>query len=527
MNRIRFRTAVLTVAAVALLAAAAATAAVGIHRSAAKEGGTLVVGLTAGEPDALDPSLARTFSGREVFLTFCEKLYDLNQKAQIVPQLASALPTISKDKLTVTIPLRTGIRFNDGTPFNAAAVVKTLQRDQTLKGSTRASEISPIASVAASGSSKVVIHLKTPYSPLTAQFADRAGMIMSPTQLDKLGDKFATDPVCVGAFRYSNRVAGDSITVTKSPFYYDKKDVHLDKIVFKVENDAPAAAAALKAGDLQALDNIDPTQLQGIQSDPKLQVIKQTSLGYQGITLNLGNKNGLGKLPYSTVNTPIASSANLRKAFEEAIDRKAMNKVVFGGTVVPGCTPISPSSAWYDPSIKCTPYNPTDAKKLVAASGVSNPTVHLMVPTGTVALRQAQFLQSEEKAVGINVVIDSTDFVTSLSKADAGTYETFQIGWSGRVDPDGNIFQFVATSGSQNDSGYSNNRLDYVLNNSRKAATEKSRRTLFRVAQQIILNDRPLIYLYHAVTYAGVQKQLTGVKLYPDTLLRVANASYK
>ena len=124
-----------------------------------------------------------------------------------------------------------------------------------------------------------------------------------------------------------------------------------------------------------------------------------------------------------------------------------MNKVVFGGTVLPGCTPISPSSVWYDPSVKCTPFNPTDAKKLVAASGVSNPTVHLMVPTGSVALRQAQFLQSEEKTVGINVVIDSTDFVTSLSKADAGTYETFQIGWSGRVDPDGNIFQFVATSG--------------------------------------------------------------------------------
>jgi peptide/nickel transport system substrate-binding protein len=405
--------------------------------------------------------------------------------------------------------------------------VTTLQRDQTLKGSARASEISPISSVAASGNSKVVIHLKAPYSPLTAQFADRSGMILSPAQLDKLGDKFATNPICVGPFMYSNRVAGDSITVTKSPYYYDKKDVHLDKIVFKVENDAAAAAAALKAGDLQALDGIDSTQLQGIKSDSKLRIIKQTSLGYQGITLNLGNKNGLGKLPYTNVGSSIASSANLRKAFEEAIDRKAMNKVVFGGTVLPGCTPISPSSAWYDPSVKCTPYNPTDAKKLVASSGVSNPTVHLMVPTGSVALRQAQFLQAQEKAVGINVVIDSTDFVTSLSKADAGTYDTFQIGWSGRVDPDGNVFQFVATSGSQNDSGYSNPRLDFVLANARKAATEKARQTLYRVAQQIILKDRPLIYLYHGVTRAGISTQLKGLKLYPDTLLRVSNASYK
>lgn len=513
----------------ALLLALSLTAAAGAgpakHAAGAKNGGTLTIGLTAGEPDALDPTLARTFSGREVFLTFCEKLYDLNAKAQIVPQLASGLPTISKDKLTVTIPLRRGIKFNDGTPFNAEAVVKSLQRDQTLKGSARASEISPVDNVAAAGAYKVVIHLKTAYSPLTAQLADRAGMVMSPAQLDKLGDKFAQNPICVGPFMYQNRVAGDTITVVKSPFYYNKKNVHLDKIVFKVENDAAAAAAALKAGDLQALDGIASTELQGIVHTPSLRVIKQTSLGYQGITINLGNKNGLLK-GYSNVGTPITND-KLRQAFEMAIDRKAMNKVVFGGTVLPGCTPISPSSAWYDASVKCTPYNPTQAKKLVQQSGVSNPTIHLMVPTGTVALRQAQFLQSEEEAVGIHVVIDSTDFVTSLSKADAGTYDTFQIGWSGRVDPDGNIYQFVATTGSQNDSGYTNPRLDLILNNARKASTEKARKTLYRAAEKIILADRPLIYLYHNVNRAGLNKSLKGVQMFPDTLVRVAFAQYK
>jgi peptide/nickel transport system substrate-binding protein len=124
------------------------------------------------------------------------------------------------------------------------------------------------------------------------------------------------------------------------------------------------------------------------------------------------------------------------------------------------------------------------------------------------------------------VLIDSTDFVTSLSKADAGTYDTFQIGWSGRVDPDGNIFQFVATSGSQNDSGYSNPRLDLVLANARKAATTQARQTLYRVAQQIILNDRPLIYLYHPVNYYGVTKKVTGVAVYGDGLIRADNAGF-
>jgi peptide/nickel transport system substrate-binding protein len=204
-----------------------------------------------------------------------------------------------------------------------------------------------------------------------------------------------------------------------------------------------------------------------------------------------------------------------------------MNKVVFGGTVVPGCTPVSPSSAWYDPRVKCTPYNPTQARKLVQQAGASNVTVRLMVPTATAALRLAQFIQAQEAAVGIHVTIDSTDFVTSLSKADAGSYETFAIGWSGRVDPDGNIYQFVATTGSQNDSGYSNPRLDLILNNARKAATFGARKTLYRAAQRIILNDRPLIYLYHAVNRAGLEKKLVGVKMYPDTLLRVAFAAYK
>ncbi|HEY7602901.1 MAG TPA: ABC transporter substrate-binding protein, partial [Gaiellaceae bacterium] len=143
-----------------------------------RNGGTLVVGLES-DPDALDPTIARTFVGRIVFLHMCEKLYDLDSKLNIVPQLAAALPQISKDKLTYTIKVRSGIRFNDGTPFNGAAVKTTLDRYLTFKGSIRKSEISPISSVTASGNT-VTLHLSVPFSPLTAQLADRAGMILSP-----------------------------------------------------------------------------------------------------------------------------------------------------------------------------------------------------------------------------------------------------------------------------------------------------------------------------------------------------------
>jgi peptide/nickel transport system substrate-binding protein len=509
-----------------VISAAAGASAKQAHAVKFKNGGTFTVAMTNGEPDALDPTLARTFSGREVFLTMCEKLYDLNKQTQIVPQLAAALPTVSSDKLSMTVKLRHGIKFNDGTPFNAAAVVKTEMHYLTATGSVRASEISAVKSVTAKGKYAVVFHLKAPYSPLTAQLADRAGMILSPKALGKLGLNFARSPVCVGPFMYKGRIAGDSITVVKSPFYYAKNKVHFAKIVFKIYNDTTAAAQALKAGTVQAIDAIAPTDIPSIKADNALNVIKAAGLGYGGITINIGNKNGLLKLPYQNVGTDLASSPKLREAFEMAINRNTLNKVVFNNTVLPGCTPISPSSSWFDKSIKCTPYNPNQAKQLVKASGISNPTVNLMVPTGTVALREAQFIQAEEAAVGIKLNVQSTDFVTSLSKADAGTFDAFLIGWSGRVDPDGNIYGFVATPGTLNDSGYSNAHLDRFLNRARSASTTKARKAYYKAAVTQIINNRPLIYLDHPITYSGITKKVSGVTLYPDTLLRVAFAGY-
>src|SRR5581483_2136622 len=174
------RAVLVVLGAVAVLVLAAAAGA----RSTApqiRNVGTLTIGL-AEDPDALDPTVARTFVGRMVFLHMCEKLYDLDSHLNIVPQLAAALPQISKDKLTYTIKIRSGIKFNDGTPLTGAAVKATLDRYLTFPGSIRKSEISPIKSVDASGNT-VVLHLSAPFSPLTAQLADRAGMILSPKAL--------------------------------------------------------------------------------------------------------------------------------------------------------------------------------------------------------------------------------------------------------------------------------------------------------------------------------------------------------
>jgi len=514
----------------ALAAGVGASARTKAAPPALKNGGTLTVALDA-DPDALDPTLARTFVGRMVFMDMCEKLYDLDAKLQIVPQLAASLPTFSADKKTVTIKLRTGIKFNDGTPFNAAAVKESLDRHKTLKGSVRASELSPVSSIDAVGNNTVVLHLTDRYSPITAQLADRSGMIMSPKQLDALGANFATNPVCVGPFMFKDRVAGDHITLVKSPFYYNKKNVHLDSIVWKIITDPAARAANLRSGDVNVAEGIASTELPAIQKDKALQLLTSTSIGYQGITVNIGNSRGLGKLPYTNTGTAIAKSADLREAFEDALDRTVINKVVFNNTVKPDCFPVAPGTPWY-PATKGIPCNlkadVKAAKAAFARSGASpGVTVHLMIGTDPIAARLGQVIQSMEKPIGINVVLDPTEFVTSLNHEDAGQFETFAIGWSGRIDADGNTFNFIHTTGSQNDSGYSNPVVDRAMTNERKAASLKARLVSLHAAFAQAAKDRPIIYLYHPVNYDADSKKVGGVQVFGDGLVRVQFAGFK
>ena len=157
----------------------------------------------------------------------------------------------------------------------------------------------------------VVLHLKQPFSPLTAQLADRAGMIMSPKALADHGDTFGTNPVCVGAFMFKERVAGDHITLVKSPYYYDKAKVHAATLRFRIMTDPSSRTQSLRAGDIQVADRVQSTDVPVLQKDTGVTVIKAPTIGYQGLTLNIGNKNGLLK-PYSNVGTPLARSQFLQ-----------------------------------------------------------------------------------------------------------------------------------------------------------------------------------------------------------------------
>jgi peptide/nickel transport system substrate-binding protein len=497
-----------------------------VNAAEVKEGGKLTVALSA-EPDRLDPSLSRSLYSRYVFQAMCEKLYDVDEKAQVVPQLATALPTISPDGKTVTIPVRQGVKFADGTPFDAAAVKTTLERDLRLPESARKSELGPIDTVDAPDAQTVVVHLKTPFAPLLGALADRAGMIMSPAALQKLGTNFASAPVCVGPFKFGKRVPQSSIEVVRDPNYYAADKVHLDSITWRILTDASIRSANLRSGDAEVADTVSTQDVDTLRKESSITVLQSPSLGYQAITINIGNVDGLGTPP-KPINRPISKDAKVRQAFEYAIDRKALVAAVFSGMFAPACGPISPASAFSSPEAqKCREHDPAKAKQLLAEAGVTTPYVINMLASNTPdTLRLAQALQSMVKDGGFEIKISPVEYSSLLDEQDRGNFEILQLGWSGRIDPDANMTNFVGTGGSQNVGGSSDPELDAVLDKARQSNNLDERKQLYGQAVTLLQQSDPLIYLYRQANLTAYSNKVKGVQVFPDGVIRAAFAGF-
>jgi peptide/nickel transport system substrate-binding protein len=493
-----------------------------------KNGGTLTIAL-ASDPDVLDATLARTLDAGQVLIPMCEKLYRMDAHLNIVPELAAAMPTFSENKKTVTIRLRKGIRFNDGTPFDAAAVKQTLERDKTLPGSADASDLAPISSIGTDGTSTVVLHLANRFAPLTANLAYEAGMIMSPQALDKLGTNFGTDPVCVGPFMFKDRVAGDHITLVRSPYYYARSKVHLDSLVYRIITDPSARVQNLLAHQID-FATIAPTDLQSVMHDSSLHAIKAVGLGYTGITINIGNKNGVEKT-YENVGTPLARSTDLRRAFALALDRNLLNRVVYGGTQQPGCFPWPPQSP-YSAAAKGIPCsltaNVAAAKAAFERSGATAPLdVHLLIGSDTTSERFGALIQEMEKGVGFNVILDPTETATEFSRSEAGDFETLVNGPAGFIDPDHNIYEEVNSKGSFDFGGYANATVDEATNRGRSIVDPAKRLAWYHVALVQLMKDVPVIYLFHGVSFYGVSANVVGLHVYADRLIRPQFAGFE
>ncbi|HMB36229.1 MAG TPA: ABC transporter substrate-binding protein, partial [Methylomirabilota bacterium] len=488
---------------------------------------TLVVALNQ-DPDILDPTLARTYVGRIVFEQMCEKLYEIDENLRIFPQLAADLPTVSDGGKTVTIKLRPNVKFNDGTPMNAEAVRYSLDRHLNMKGSNRRSELESVNSIDVVDPLTVRLRLKVPSSPLLAILADRAGMPVSPAVATKLGDKFGTAPVCVGPWQYVERVSQDRIVLERSAHYFDKSVAKFDRLVFRIIPDDNVRLANLRSGDIDMMHLVAPTDAANLRKEGKYEVSSVTGIGYSGITINLRNKNGKPPAPPGDLGTPLANDPRVREALDLSIDRVALNQVAWDGQYTPGCTPISPVSPFADKSRKCPTRDVAKAKKFLADAGQGNGySFEMMIVNDPQQRRVAEVVQGMAKETGFNISLKPSEFASALNENDAGKDQAFLIGWSGRVDPDANIFQFQTCGASLNTTQACDEGLDVILNRAREVSDVAQRISLYRQAiDKFAFARRNILYLYHLNYIVSYPKNLKGYKAVPDGLIRLKGVSW-
>jgi peptide/nickel transport system substrate-binding protein len=498
------------------LATAAALLALSAGIAAAQT--TLRIGL-AEDPDILDPTLARTYVGRIVFASICDKLFDIDEKLNIVPQLALSHDT-SEDGKEVIIKLRPNVKFHDGEKLDAEAAKYSLERHLTMQGSSRKPDVAALDSVEVVDPLTIKLKLKAPFSPLIAQLTDRAGMMVSPKAAKEAGDKFGVKPVCAGPYKFVERVQQDRIVVEKFADYWDKGNIHIDRIVYQPVVDSTIRLANLKSGGLDLIERLLATDIKEVRSDSRLKLATALQLGYQGLTMNLNNgeksKNPLGQNP------------KVRQALNFALDRDAINQVVFNGEFVPGNQWVNPEHPYYQTAFPVPKRDVAKAKALLKEAGVSTPiTLDFMVTNNPEARQVAEVMQAMAAEAGFDLKIRVTEFATSLKQAEDGNFQLFLIGWSGRTDPDGNLFIFYTTNAPQNNGHYKNPEVDKLLAEARLYSKPEQRKAIYEKATKILQEEGSILYLYHAKVLIAHTAKLEGYRQMPDGLVRVVGLKLK
>jgi peptide/nickel transport system substrate-binding protein len=502
----------------AVLALALSLAAGTALAPAFAQGAHLRIGL-GDDPDMLDPSLSRSYTSRIVFASICDKLFDIDAKLNIVPQLALDYET-SADGKTVTIRLRPGVKFHDGEAFDAAAAKYSLDRHLTMKGSYRKPEIGIIDSVDVVDPLTIRLNLKAPFSPLLAQLTDRAGMMVSPKAADASGDKFALHPVCAGPYKLVERVQQDRIVVEKFAGYWNKDQVFIDKITYLPIVDGTVRLANLRSGGLDLMERVLATDIKTVRDDPKLRLSKAVSLGYSSLLSNLANGPG--------ADSPLGKDARVRHALELSIDREAINQVVFNGEFVPGNQWINPQHPYYQSKFPIPKRDVAKAKALLKEAGVTGRLPIDFMVTNTPETRAvAEVLQSMAAETGFDLKIRVTESATALKQGEEGNFQLYMNWWSGRSDPDGNSMTHQTCGAPQNLGHYCDREIDAWHQQARAFSDPAVRKAIYEKIAARYLGEGSLIYLYHPQILIAHVDRLEGYTPVPDGLVRIIGLKLK
>jgi len=251
-----------------------------------------------------------------------------------------------------------------------------------------------------------------------------------------------------------------------------------------------------------------------LKTDSRFKVAKITEIGYQGITINVGKSDLAQK-------NPLGKDPRVREAFELALDRDGIVQVGMDGEADVGNQWVAPSNPYYAQNVPIPKRNVARAKELLREAGITNPSFTLVTPTTSDAQKIAQVVQAMAKEAGFDVKLQATEFATSLDMADKGQFEAYVLAWSGRADPDGNLFSFDGCKQPLNYAGYCKPEVDELLNRSRTTLEPAERKKVFEQIAAIVLKDRPIVYLFHRHWLWAHTAKLSGLRMIPDGLVRV------
>jgi len=342
---------------------------------------------------------------------------------------------------------------------------------------------------------------------------------VSPKAAQAEGDKFGAKPVCTGPFKFVERVAQDRIVLERYPNYWDKQNVHIERIVYLPIVDSTVRLANLRSGQLDMIERLAASDVPQLKSDGRFRIAKITEIGYQGITINVGKSDLAQK-------NPLGKDPRVREAFELALDRDGIVQVAMDGEADVGNQWVAPTNSFYAKNMPVPKRDVARAKALLQEAGVPNPTFTLMTPTTSDAQKIAQVVQAMAKEAGFDVKLQSTEFATSLDLADKGQFDAYVLAWSGRADPDGNIFSFDACKQPLNYAGYCKPDVDEILTKSRTTLDPAQRQKLFDQLAAVALKDRPVVYLFHRHWLWAHAAKLGGMRTVPDGLVRVQGLKF-
>jgi peptide/nickel transport system substrate-binding protein len=495
-------------AALSLLCLGAAPA-VGMaapHRAAAPQG-ILNVGIQS-DFVTLDPSQSSAYVDRQGMINIYDGLVQFNPQMKVVPDLATW--KISDGGRVYTLYLRHGVMFQDNTPFNAAAVVFNLDRDRA-PSSPRSSNLAVVSSVKAVGDYTVVITLKQPFSPFLDVLAGRSGMMASPTAVRKWGKAFGSHPVGTGPFEFVKWIPNDYVELKANPHYWQPGLPKLAEIIYHPITDPTTELDTLKSNGVQLIDTLAAKDLKSAEADPNIKVSTVAGLGWYGIYVN--TKSG-----------PL-SNLYVRQALQYAIDRQTINRIIYYGTGTPAYTQFPPAEFAYDPGLTI-PYSPGKAKALLKQAGYGKGlTLTVQGDNDPVTSQELQLIKIMLAKVGITLNIQLLDFGTLLNNELKENYQLLLLGWSGRVDPDENSYQFDVTGGSLNQTGFGNSQVDAYLNDARLATSTATRREDYWKAAKLLDYYSPYVFLVFLPDYKAWSTKVHGFIHYPDGVMRLWDVS--